>query len=167
MPSNHKQPHPTTVSSSHDLTNSHPFPQDSPHNRRKRLHRQRRSSRLRPRRRRRLARLRPHPLHQQQRKSPPIIGAIDDVAAAHESEFILAQLLPPRRVDVVISTTESFWPDYAAHYHNVVALLRRIVASESKAGDGDGDGDGDGEKGIKLKPPLLVFTSGCKDYVRR
>lgn len=101
----------------------------------------------------------------------PIIGAIDD-RSAHEA--IIAQL-PPRGVDVVISTTES-WPDYEGHYHNVVALLRLIAESKPSSltslttGGGGTDGSGiqvgGGNTKTKTKTgkPLLIFTSGCKDY---
>lgn len=49
--------------------------------------------------------------------------------------------------DVLVSTTEQIM-DYFPHYNDIVSLLR-ILAKQSN------------EKGIR---PLVIFTSGCKDY---
>ncbi|KAK3950144.1 hypothetical protein QBC32DRAFT_376895 [Pseudoneurospora amorphoporcata] len=70
----------------------------------------------------------------------PIVGAIDDVCT---QESILPQL--PPCVNVVVSTSES-WPDYEGHYHNVGALSQPWKFRDASGG------------------PLLIFTSGCKDY---
>src|SRR6187402_1860225 len=50
--------------------------------------------------------------------------------------------------DVLVSTTEQIL-DYFPHYNDVVALLRTLATQTLKA------------KGVK---PLVLFTSGCKDY---
>ncbi|KUJ11844.1 NAD(P)-binding protein [Mollisia scopiformis] len=49
--------------------------------------------------------------------------------------------------DVIVSTTEQIM-NYFPHYNEIVSLLR-ILAKQSK------------DKGIR---PLVIFTSGCKDY---
>lgn len=72
----------------------------------------------------------------------PVIGSIDD-STSHE--HILKQL--PSNIDSIVSVTEDH-SDYVRHYNNIIALLRRISASNSASG-------------VK---PLVIFTSGCKDY---
>lgn len=72
----------------------------------------------------------------------PIIGSID-VLSSHEQ---IASQLPPT-VDTIVSVTED-WNDYVAHYNNIVALLRTVSAISTKNG----------------VVPLVIFTSGCKDY---
>lgn len=72
----------------------------------------------------------------------PIIGSIDDLSS-HDK--IASQL--PSTVDTIVSVTED-WNDYVAHYNNIVALLRTISAISTANG----------------VVPLVIFTSGCKDY---
>ncbi|KAH7407623.1 hypothetical protein BKA64DRAFT_425733 [Cadophora sp. MPI-SDFR-AT-0126] len=50
--------------------------------------------------------------------------------------------------DVLVSTTEQIF-DYFPHYNEVVALLRTLAKTSLEK---------------KGKKPLLLFTSGCKDY---
>lgn len=72
----------------------------------------------------------------------PIIGSIDDLSS-HDK--IASQL--PSTVDTIVSVTED-WSDYVSHYNKIVALLRTI--SEISTANG--------------LVPLVIFTSGCKDY---
>lgn len=72
----------------------------------------------------------------------PIIGSIDDLES-HDN--ISGQL--PQTLDVIVSTTEDH-SDYVRHYNSVVTLLRTISLNSAT-------------KGTK---PLVIFTSGCKDY---
>lgn len=72
----------------------------------------------------------------------PIIGSIDDRDSHGE---IRAQL--PSALDAIVSTTEDH-SDYVRHYENIISLLRSL--SENSLA-----------KGTK---PLVIFTSGCKDY---
>ncbi|KUI54553.1 UDP-glucose 4-epimerase 4 [Cytospora mali] len=72
----------------------------------------------------------------------PVIGSLDD-AKSHEK--IKSQL--PAGLDTIVSTTEDH-NDYIRHYNNIISLLRTL--SESSVANG-----------IK---PLVIFTSGCKDY---
>ncbi|KZL79756.1 nad dependent epimerase [Colletotrichum incanum] len=72
----------------------------------------------------------------------PVIGAIDE-RAAHTN--IQRQL--PSTLDVIVSATENIL-DYIPHYQNTIQLLRTLGEASSAAG---------------LKP-LVIFTSGCKDY---
>ncbi|KAK1974599.1 NAD dependent epimerase/dehydratase [Colletotrichum cereale] len=72
----------------------------------------------------------------------PVIGAIDD-RAAHAG--ILSHL--PPTLDAVVSVTENAL-DYIPHYQNTVQLLRALGEASSASG---------------LRP-LVIFTSGCKDY---
>ncbi|KAK4113117.1 NAD dependent epimerase/dehydratase [Canariomyces notabilis] len=73
----------------------------------------------------------------------PVTGAIDDVSS-HQA---LADQLP-KTLDVLVSTTEMPF-DYVPHYNNTVSLLRTLAQRTLDAG---------GPK------PLVLFTSGCKDY---
>ena len=73
----------------------------------------------------------------------PIIGAIDDVSS-HQA---IADSLP-RTLDALVSTTEMAF-NYVPHYTNTVALLRTVARRVLHAGN---------------PKPLLLFTSGCKDY---
>ncbi|KAH8664572.1 NAD dependent epimerase/dehydratase [Xylariales sp. PMI_506] len=73
----------------------------------------------------------------------PIVGDIDNTTA-HEHQ--IRDKLPPT-LDAIISTTED-GRDYISHYNNTVKLLRLLGLSSQK-------------KGVK---PIVVFTSGCKDY---
>ncbi|KAF3767223.1 NAD(P)-binding protein [Cryphonectria parasitica EP155] len=72
----------------------------------------------------------------------PVIGAIDDVNSHDRTS---AQL--PPTLDAIVSTTEDH-SDYVRHYNNIVSLLRAVSSVSSSNG---------------LKP-LVIFTSGCKDY---
>lgn len=72
----------------------------------------------------------------------PIIGTIDDVRS-HEK--IRSQL--PSTLDTIVSVTEDLG-DYIRHYNHIFGLLR-ILSEQSVA------------NGVK---PLVIFTSGCKDY---
>lgn len=72
----------------------------------------------------------------------PIVGSIGDVGKHDE----IKSQLPPA-LDAIISTTEDH-SDYVQHYNAIISLLRTL-ASRSV------------ENGVR---PLVVFTSGCKDY---
>lgn len=72
----------------------------------------------------------------------PVTGSIDDVDSHAD---IKNQL--PSQVDVIVSTTEDH-SDYVRHYNNIVALLRSVSSASSANG----------------VVPLVIFTSGCKDY---
>ncbi|ROW00954.1 hypothetical protein VSDG_02892 [Cytospora chrysosperma] len=72
----------------------------------------------------------------------PIIGNIDDVSS---HDRIRSQL--PSTLDTIVSVTEDLG-DYVRHYNNIVSLLRTL--SEQSVSNG-----------VK---PLVIFTSGCKDY---
>lgn len=72
----------------------------------------------------------------------PIIGSIDDLSS-HKN--IASQL--PSTIDTIISVTED-WNDYVSHYNNIIALLRSVSAVSTANG----------------VVPLVIFTSGCKDY---
>ncbi|GJC87855.1 hypothetical protein ColLi_10693 [Colletotrichum liriopes] len=72
----------------------------------------------------------------------PVIGAIDD-RAAHAN---IQGHLPPT-LNAIVSVTENIL-DYIPHYQNTIQLLRTLGEASSAAG---------------LKP-LVIFTSGCKDY---
>lgn len=72
----------------------------------------------------------------------PVIGSIDD-PMTHEK--IKNQL--PSTIDTIISATEDH-NDYVTHYNNIITLLRTISASSAAHG----------------VVPLVLFTSGCKDY---
>jgi nucleoside-diphosphate-sugar epimerase len=50
--------------------------------------------------------------------------------------------------DVIVSATEQIF-DYIPHYNQIIALLHNISEYNSKSGS---------------KKPLVLFTSGCKDY---
>lgn len=71
----------------------------------------------------------------------PILGSPSDISFVSDLE---------RKgivFDVLVSTTEQIM-DYFPHYNDIVSLLR-ILAKQSN------------EKGVR---PLVIFTSGCKDY---
>lgn len=72
----------------------------------------------------------------------PAVGSIGDVGKHDE----IKSQLPPA-LDAIISTTEDH-SDYVQHYNAVISLLRTL-------------GSRSVENGVK---PLVVFTSGCKDY---
>lgn len=72
----------------------------------------------------------------------PIIGNIDD-ASSHEK--VRSQL--PSALDTIVSVTEDLG-NYIRHYNNIVSLIRAL--SENSVSNG-----------VK---PLVIFTSGCKDY---
>lgn len=82
----------------------------------------------------------------------PVVGSIDDRDSHGKIQDQL--FLPgPTALDVIVSTTEDH-DDYVRHYENIVSLLRRLSqASLAAAGGGGGS-----------TKPLVIFTSGCKDY---
>lgn len=73
----------------------------------------------------------------------PVTGAIDDVSSHRD----IADRLP-QNLDVLVSTTEMPF-DYVPHYTNIVSLLRTVAQRTIDAGN---------------PKPLVLFTSGCKDY---
>ena len=73
----------------------------------------------------------------------PVIGSLDDVGSHGK---IKSQL--PSVLDTIVSTTEDH-SDYVRHYTNIISLLRYLSKSSTAGG------------GAK---PLVIFTSGCKDY---
>lgn len=72
----------------------------------------------------------------------PVIGSIDDRGTHGKIQDQLPSVL-----DAIVSTTEDH-SDYIRHYENIISLLRSL-SETSLAG------------GTK---PLVIFTSGCKDY---
>ncbi|TEA15280.1 hypothetical protein C8034_v002699 [Colletotrichum sidae] len=72
----------------------------------------------------------------------PVIGAIDDVSAHADIQNRL-----PSTLDAIVSTTENTL-DYVPHFQHTIRLLRTLGATSSAAGT----------------RPLVIFTSGCKDY---
>ncbi|KAJ9142973.1 NAD dependent epimerase/dehydratase [Pleurostoma richardsiae] len=72
----------------------------------------------------------------------PVVGSIDDV----ESHETIKKSLPPT-LDAIVSTTEDIM-DYIPHYTKTIELLRTLGAASSA-------------NGVR---PLVIFTSGCKDY---
>ncbi|KAG9234799.1 hypothetical protein BJ875DRAFT_504447 [Amylocarpus encephaloides] len=74
----------------------------------------------------------------------PIVGTFEDPSfpflSKLESEGIV--------FNVVVSTTEQL-RNYIPHYNQIISLLLKISESTKKAGKGK---------------PLVLFTSGCKDY---
>ncbi|ROT42388.1 NAD dependent epimerase/dehydratase [Sodiomyces alkalinus F11] len=73
----------------------------------------------------------------------PVVGAIDDPSS---HEIILANLPVP--LDAIVSTTEVTF-NYLPHYTNLVTLVRTLAQPTVSSG---------------APKPLLLFTSGCKDY---
>ncbi|KAK4183260.1 NAD dependent epimerase/ dehydratase [Podospora australis] len=71
----------------------------------------------------------------------PIIGSIDDPITLSKDS------LPPI-LDVIVSTTE-VTTNYEPHFNNIVTLLRSLSQANISAGS---------------PKPLVIFTSGCKDY---
>lgn len=71
----------------------------------------------------------------------PVVGTLDD-DGSHEK--IQSQL--PLTLDTIVSTTSD--KNYVRHYNNIVSLLHTI--SERSVDNGT--------------KPLVIFTSGCKDY---
>jgi nucleoside-diphosphate-sugar epimerase len=71
----------------------------------------------------------------------PILGSPSDTSFVSDLEK------KDIAFDVLVSTTEQIM-DYFPHYNDIVSLLR-ILAKQSNG------------KGIR---PLVIFTSGCKDY---
>jgi nucleoside-diphosphate-sugar epimerase len=72
----------------------------------------------------------------------PVVGSIDSTADHEDIRHAL-----PARLDVIVSTTETF-ADYASHFENIVSLFRTLGAASTAAG----------------RQPTVIFTSGCKDY---
>lgn len=77
----------------------------------------------------------------------PVIGSIDD----RTTHSHIHDQLPPA-LDAIVSTTEDH-SDYVGHYDNIVHLLRSLSQRSLVAPGSTG--------GTK---PLVIFTSGCKDY---
>ncbi|KAL1878538.1 hypothetical protein VTK73DRAFT_7879 [Phialemonium thermophilum] len=72
----------------------------------------------------------------------PVVGSIDDV----DSHGAILESVPPT-LDAIVSTTEDI-TNYVPHYNNIIHLLRTLGLASSK-------------NGVR---PLVIFTSGCKDY---
>ncbi|THC90310.1 hypothetical protein EYZ11_010226 [Aspergillus tanneri] len=71
----------------------------------------------------------------------PVLGSPGDCS------FLPALLEQQRTFDVIVSTTEQVF-DYEPHFQDIIATARTIAESSNASG----------------VRPLLVFTSGCKDY---
>ncbi|KAF4637055.1 hypothetical protein G7Y89_g1018 [Cudoniella acicularis] len=71
----------------------------------------------------------------------PVLGTFTDLSflSKLEEEGVV--------FDIIVSTTEEI-TNYIPHYKNVVKLLRTVATSSNKSG----------------VRPLVLFTSGCKDY---
>jgi nucleoside-diphosphate-sugar epimerase len=74
----------------------------------------------------------------------PIIGSFTD----HTFPFLTSLASRGITFDVVVSTTEQIM-DYVPHYEDIVKLLLKVAEFTVGAGK---------------EKPLVVFTSGCKDY---
>ncbi|KAJ3958251.1 hypothetical protein N0V92_005178 [Colletotrichum tropicale] len=72
-----------------------------------------------------------------------VVGSIDD-----ESSYTSIQSSLPKTLDVIVSTTEVL-SDYVPHFNNTIKFLRTLASGFIASG---------GNK------PLVMFTSGCKDY---
>lgn len=70
----------------------------------------------------------------------PIVGSASDVAAVSSTLRPLTTTL-----DVIVSTTDA---NDTQHFHDTIALLRALAALSTS-------------QGVR---PLVLFTSGCKDY---
>jgi len=73
----------------------------------------------------------------------PIVGSIDDTSSY---DSILNAI--PTALNAIVSTTEAL-SDYVPHFNHTLSLLRTLADATVKTG---------GSK------PLVIFTSGCKDY---
>ena len=69
------------------------------------------------------------------------------LGSASDTDFIQRLQAQERTFDVIVSTTEQIL-DYIPHYNDTIALIRALALASNKAG-------------IR---PLVLFTSGCKDY---
>ena len=72
----------------------------------------------------------------------PLIGS-----AANHKALVEACALHTKTLDVIVSTTEQ-WPDYETHFKETVSLIKALADVSNSAGT----------------RPLVIFTSGCKDY---
>ncbi|KAK1676366.1 putative NAD dependent epimerase/dehydratase [Colletotrichum godetiae] len=72
-----------------------------------------------------------------------VVGSING-----ESSYKSIQNSLPKTIDGIVSTTEVL-SDYVPHFNNTISFLRTLTAGVIEAG---------GNK------PLVMFTSGCKDY---
>lgn len=75
----------------------------------------------------------------------PIIGSIDET---DRYDVILNQFPAKLRLDAIVSTTEAI-TDYVPHYNNIITLLRQVAETVTANGN---------------TKPILIFTSGVKDY---
>lgn len=86
--------------------------------------------------------------------SRPALNAeeiISVLGSAADPEFVsrLSTQTPIGPFDVIVSCTEQIL-DYVPHFDDTIALLRSLA-------------EGSGRQGVR---PLVLFTSGCKDYGR-
>ena len=71
----------------------------------------------------------------------PIVGSASDLS------FLNIPFSQTATIDVIVSTTEQM-PDYVPHYEDTIQMLRALAKTS-------------GDAGVR---PLVLFTSGCKDY---
>lgn len=86
--------------------------------------------------------------NQESRPSLKAAEIISILGSASDKAFVERSARQTRFVfDVIVSCTEDIL-DYVTHYHDTIALLRALAQASNNAG----------------VRPLVVFTSGCKDY---
>lgn len=80
----------------------------------------------------------------------PVLGDLDSDLA-----WVDDLLAREPRLDVLVNCVESF-PDYDALYERVINVLLRLARG--------GAADSNTKQAASAKKPLLLWTSGCKDY---
>ncbi|KAJ0159012.1 hypothetical protein CTA2_10479 [Colletotrichum tanaceti] len=88
----------------------------------------------------------------------PVVGAIDDGAAHATIQHHL-----PATLDAIVSVTEDL-ADYVAHYRNTIRLLRTLGATSSSSSSSSSSSTFAAAGGGGGRKPLVIFSSGCKDY---
>ncbi|KAF4120816.1 Nucleoside-diphosphate-sugar epimerase [Geosmithia morbida] len=74
-------------------------------------------------------------------EATPVQGSFDDAS------WVDTLISTASTFDVLVNCVESF-PDYEAHYEKVIMVMLRLARASN-------------DKGVR---PLLLWTSGCKDY---
>lgn len=80
----------------------------------------------------------------------PVLAAAEIIpiqGSAADPSFLPTLHAYTKTFDVIVSTTEQIL-DYLPHYNDTVSLLRALASTS-------------GQQGVR---PLVLFTSGCKDY---
>lgn len=71
----------------------------------------------------------------------PVYGSIGN------DSFFISLFAQQRTFDVIVSTTEDL-PDFGSHFNDIMSMILEVAKSSNSLG----------------VRPLLLFTSGCKDY---